>query len=451
MAAMENLFSGAICGIIYHLCSGQPLTIIGSTGPVLVFETIVYDMCSEFGWDYLSFRTWINFWTAFFLLIITLTDSSASVKYITRFTEESFAALIAFIFIYEAFAKLLKIKDNLQISTLGGGDCECLLNDGNVTANVSECSINSGTYVGDDCYVLYDKFLMSIILMFGTFILSIALKKMRLSGYLPTRIREVLSDFAVIIAIALMTSADIFVGINTPKLTMPSTFTPTYSGRGWFIPPFGTNPYYTAAFAAIPAVLSCILIFLDQQITAVIVNRKEYKLKKGSGYHLDLFVLSILILITGYLGLPIYVAATVLSINHVTSLKVETEASAPGEPQQFLGVRKVFEEIEQRLTGVMTFILIGVSVFMSKILCYIPMPVLYGVFLYMGINALGTLDFFERICLLLMPMKYQPDRQYIRHVPIKIIHFFTFFQIICLGSLWAVKSIKKISILFPIM
>jgi HCO3- transporter family len=30
--------------------------------------------------------------------------------------------------------------------------------------------------------------------------------------------------------------------------------------------------------AAIPAVLGTILIFLDQQITAVIVNRKEHKL-----------------------------------------------------------------------------------------------------------------------------------------------------------------------------
>ena len=31
--------------------------------------------------------------------------------------------------------------------------------------------------------------------------------------------------------------------------------------------------------AAIPALLVTILIFMDQQITAVIVNRKEHKLK----------------------------------------------------------------------------------------------------------------------------------------------------------------------------
>jgi hypothetical protein len=33
--------SGLICGVSYSLFSGQPMTIIGSTGPVLVFETIL--------------------------------------------------------------------------------------------------------------------------------------------------------------------------------------------------------------------------------------------------------------------------------------------------------------------------------------------------------------------------------------------------------------------------
>lgn len=45
MAAMESLVSGFVCGIGYGFFSGQPLTILGSTGPVLVFETIMYDFC----------------------------------------------------------------------------------------------------------------------------------------------------------------------------------------------------------------------------------------------------------------------------------------------------------------------------------------------------------------------------------------------------------------------
>jgi sodium bicarbonate transporter 10 len=39
------------------------------------------------------------------------------------------------------------------------------------------------------------------------------------------------------------------------------------------------------------------------------------------------------------MGIPWFVAATVLSINHVNSLKLESECAAPGEKAQFLGVR----------------------------------------------------------------------------------------------------------------
>lgn len=101
MAAMESLVSGFVCGIAYGFFSGQPLTILGSTGPVLVFESIVYDFCLRTGWDYMTFRFWIGTWIAIILLILVAVDASALVCYITRFTEENFATLIAFIFIYK--------------------------------------------------------------------------------------------------------------------------------------------------------------------------------------------------------------------------------------------------------------------------------------------------------------------------------------------------------------
>lgn len=61
----------------------------------------------------------------------------------------------------------------------------------------------------------------------------------------------------------------------------PCSSKPTSPERGWFIPPFGGNPWWVYLAAAIPALLVTILIFMDQQITAVIVNRKEHKLKVG--------------------------------------------------------------------------------------------------------------------------------------------------------------------------
>ena len=56
---------------------------------------------------------------------------------------------------------------------------------------------------------------------------------------------------------------------------------PTRDDRGWLINPIGRNPWWTVLAASIPALLCTILIFMDQQISAVIVNRKENKLKVG--------------------------------------------------------------------------------------------------------------------------------------------------------------------------
>lgn len=54
---------------------------------------------------------------------------------------------------------------------------------------------------------------------------------------------------------------------------------------------------------------------------------------------MDLFWVGILMAVCSFMGLPWYVAATVISIAHIDSLKMESETSAPGEQPQFLGVR----------------------------------------------------------------------------------------------------------------
>lgn len=88
----------------------------------------------------------------------------------------------------------------------------------------------------------------------------------------------------------------------------------------------------------------------------------RFPFQKGAGYHLDLLVVGVMLGVCSVMGLPWFVAATVLSISHVNSLKLESECSAPGEQPKFLGIR------EQRVTGLMIFILMGLSVFMTSAL-----------------------------------------------------------------------------------
>ena len=65
--------------------------------------------CSSNEVDFMSLRFWVGFWLAVILLLIVAFDLSFLVRYITRFTEESFAVLISIIFIYEAFSKVAEI------------------------------------------------------------------------------------------------------------------------------------------------------------------------------------------------------------------------------------------------------------------------------------------------------------------------------------------------------
>ncbi|KAK6466865.1 electroneutral sodium bicarbonate exchanger 1 [Huso huso] len=474
ISAIESLFGASMTGIAYSLFAGQPLTILGSTGPVLVFEKILFKFCKDFQLSYLSLRTCIGLWTAILCLLLVATDASSLVCYITRFTEEAFASLICLIFIYEAIEKLLHLGElypinmNSELDKLTLYYCRCSEPDNpsnetlkhweqnNITASsanwanltVEKCRSLHGEFVGPSCghHGPYtpDVLFWSAILFFATFAMSGFLKQFKTSRYFPTRVRSMVSDFAVFLTIVTMVLIDYALGIPSQKLRVPRDFKPTRDDRGWLISPIGPNPWWTVVAAIIPALLCTILIFMDQQITAVIINRKEHKLVKGCGYHLDLLMVGVMLGVCSIMGLPWFVAATVLSISHVNSLKLESECSAPGEQPKFLGIR------EQRLTGLMIFVLMGCSVFMTGVLQFIPMPVLYGVFLYMGVSSLKGIQFFDRLKLFAMPPKHQPDFIYLRHVPLRKVHLFTIIQLTCLVLLWVIKA-SPAAIVFPMM
>ncbi|XP_013391628.2 sodium bicarbonate cotransporter 3-like [Lingula anatina] len=493
MGNVENLLAAGSCGIVYVLFSGQPLSILGSTGPFLLFEGLFYSFCVENGIDYYPFRFWVGMWTCVILLVVVAFDFSAMVRYITKFTMESFAMLIAIIFVFDAFEKTFNILNEAPFKSHTAPPdahlCDCVrrLNTSdviissidNVTADVngvikfdpsdvlknanyslyqelthfhdvvvSGCDALGGQLEGAECYdhtkYKADVFLFSTWLFMGTFGIIMALKSFQRSGYLHSKVRSLLGDFAVPLAIAAMVTLDRLVDIETPKLKVPTEVKPSYD-RSWIIDPMGKNAWWTIVAAILPALLVSILVFLAQQITSVIVNRKENKLKKGGGYHLDIFIVAIQIAVCSALGLPWMVAATVRSMSHVNSLKMTSECKAPGEKPTFLGVR------EQRVTGLLVYTVLGCSVLMSSFLNYIPMPILYGVFLYMGVSSLYDKEVVQRVLIMFMPQKYQPDYMFLRHVKTRRVHLFTIIQIVCFALLWVVKSISIISMAFPLM
>uniref|UniRef100_A0A803TMJ8 Anion exchange protein n=1 Tax=Anolis carolinensis TaxID=28377 RepID=A0A803TMJ8_ANOCA len=148
---MESFLGTAMAGAMFCFFAGQPLIILSSTGPILIFEKLLYDFSKGNSIDYMEFRLWIGLHSALQCLILVATDASFIIKYITRFTEEGFSTLISFIFIYDAIKKMIGAFKYYPINADFKPDyvtlykCECLAPDPGEPS--SPCSLFECMYV----------------------------------------------------------------------------------------------------------------------------------------------------------------------------------------------------------------------------------------------------------------------------------------------------------------
>ncbi|KAK2493221.1 hypothetical protein MC885_009236 [Smutsia gigantea] len=458
MGVSELLISTAVQGILFALLGAQPLLVVGFSGPLLVFEEAFFSFCERNGLEYIVGRVWIGFWLILLVVLMVAFEGSFLVRFISRYTQEIFSFLISLIFIFETFTKLVKIFQNHPLQK-------------NYHHNV--------TMVPTPQFPLPNTALLSLVLMAGTFFLAMMLRKFKNSSYFPGKLRRVIGDFGVPISILIMVLVDFFIqDTYTQKLSVPEGLTVSNSSaRGWIIHPLGLYshfPIWMMFASALPALLVFILIFLESQITTLIISKPERKMIKGSGFHLDLLLVMGMGGLAALFGMPWLSATTVRSVTHANALTVMGKASTPG------AAALVQEVKEQRISGLLVSLLVGLSILMGPILSLIPLAVLFGIFLYMGVTSLSGIQLFDRILLLLKPPKYHPDVPYVKRVQgppncpaqggvggaecqgradddpsfrpqVKTwrMHLFTFIQIICLAVLWAVKSFQMTSLALP--
>ena len=135
-----------------------------------------------------------------------------------------------------------------------------------------------------------------------------------------------------------------------------------------------------------------LLFFMDQNISAAMVNNPNNNLKKGSAYHWDLFIVGILNGFLSVFGMPWMHGILPHSPIHARSLADVEERTVEGHVQQI-----VIRVRETRITGLLIHVLIGLSLLLIRYLDYIPVSVLNGLFLYCAFSTLRGNSFFERI------------------------------------------------------
>uniref|UniRef100_A0A8C2IY33 Anion exchange protein n=1 Tax=Cyprinus carpio TaxID=7962 RepID=A0A8C2IY33_CYPCA len=421
MGVSELMISTSVLGIIFCLIAAQPVLVIGFSGPLLVFEEAFFNFCKSQDIEYIVGRVWVGAWLVVIVVVIVAFEGSFLVRFISRFTQEIFSILISLIFIYETFAKLGRVFKEHPL----------ILN----YEHVNTTSVTHRPYP--------NTALLSMCLMFGTFSIAYYLRMFKNGKFLPGKIRRLLGDFGVPIAIFLMVAVDISIeDTYTQKLVVPKGLQVSNPKmRGWLINPMGEHkpfPIWLMFASVVPAMLVFILIFLESQITTLIVSKPERKMVKGSGFHMDLLILVSMGGLSAIFGIPWLSAATVRSVSHANALTVMSKGPKP----------EIEKVLEQRVSGVVVALLVGLSILMEPILKMIPITALFGIFLYMGITSLSGIQLWDRMLLLLIPKKYHPNEPYATKVSTKRMHVFTAIQMVCLAVLWMVKS-SPVSLALP--
>lgn len=96
----EALFSSALAAMVFSILAAQPLTIVGVTGLIALFNYTIYDIVTRYDSTiYPQFMAWVGIWAAISHWIIALGNYCDYMAYVTDFSSEAFGMYVGIIYI----------------------------------------------------------------------------------------------------------------------------------------------------------------------------------------------------------------------------------------------------------------------------------------------------------------------------------------------------------------
>ncbi|KAK7877642.1 hypothetical protein WMY93_031654 [Mugilogobius chulae] len=436
----ELIVATSVQGLVFAVFGAQPLLIVGFSGPLLVFEEAFFTFCRSLGVAYLTARLWVGLWLLLIVVVTVALEGSVLVRHVSRFTQEIFSVLISLIFIYETFVKLFKIF--LEFPLIGcsrdnSSEAPDWLNSSSSRSDWLNSSLRSDWLNSSGAQVHSgssrpNTALLSLLLMLGTYLSAFYLRKLKNSALFPDR--RTIGDFGVPISIFIMVLVDFSLkDTYTQKLSVPSGVSVSSPHkRSWLVPFFGAEgdfPVWMAAASVLPALLVFILLFMESQITALIVSKRVIK---GTGFHADLLIIVLVGGVSALFGLP-WLSPLQCAPSPTPTPCQSPAAPPPGGQDTPPGGQDTPQEDKTRPrrtrhapggqdtppggqdtppggqdTPLRRSPVHSLSVFVAGLLRQIPVSVLFGVFLYMGVMSLQGIQLTERLLLLLVPPNTTP-------------------------------------------
>ncbi|XP_014914046.1 solute carrier family 4 member 11 isoform X4 [Poecilia latipinna] len=417
----KTIIGQSIGGVIYSLFAGSPLVIPLTTAPLAIFISVIRGICDDYNLDFPAFYACIGLWNCLFLILGGIFNVSLLMKLFKRSTEEVIALFISIAFVVDAVKGTVKIFQRYYHAP--GLENRSI-------ADLPQCT--------------RERPVLCLLLMLGTLWMGYTLYQFKRSPFLHAKVREVLSDCALPISVLLFSfiGSYIFSDIELPVFKVHNR--PIFN-----VAPFERLSAMNVVSAMGLGFLLALLIFIDQNIVVSLTNAPENRLLKGTAYHWDLMLSGLINILMSVLGLPWMHAAFPHSTLHVRQLAFVEQRVEGGHLYE-----TIVQVKETRLTSLAANIFIGVSLLLLPVpLQWIPKPVLYGLFLYIALTSIDGNQMCDRMALLLKEQTSYPPTHYIRKVPQRKIHYFTFLQmmqllVLCTFGMYPIPYMKMI---FPLV
>ena len=260
LATAETLLSSSIIGIIYAIFAGQPLVIMGITGPVAILLGTSYTLTEKFDADYFAFFFWICIWAGLMHMVSACIGLVSLVWKVTPFTSQIFELFIAVTFLYAS------VRDLIEPIYLGQDDGR---------------PDKSAQYA-------------SLVLGLLTFYIAWTLHFCEQWAYFDRTTRTFLTSYNTMIAVVVVTAISFLPGMDLESngvggldrvnVSFPWDWQPT-ADRDWITSPFTGIDAKGIFGAIIPGFMFFLLFIIDHNVSSILTQDAKFNLQKPPAYH----------------------------------------------------------------------------------------------------------------------------------------------------------------------
>lgn len=421
LASAEVLMSSGIMGIIYAIFAGQPLVIMGITGPVALLLGTSYGLTEKFDAEYFPFFFWVCIWAGLMHIVSAMIGLVHLVWKVTPFTTQIFEFFIAVTFIFSA------VRDLIEPIYLGQGEYKA------------------------DRSAQYATLMIGMITFFIAWTLHFAEQWL----VLTRQLRVFLTSYNTLIACVVSTAFSYLPGVDLENngaggldrvniRMAPWDWQPT-ADRPWVTNPLDGIDARGIFGAIVPGFMFFLLFIIDHNVSSILTQSPKFNLKKPPAYHWDFFVLGVTFIPCAILGLPPgngLIPQAPLHARALCTRKYETDD------------RGVTHEVvthceEQRYSGLGQALLMFVALASFTVISWIPRGCLFGLFLYLGVGAMHGNEIWERMVMCFMMAKKRPNIPVVREVKWRTVFVYTLVQAACGFAVFAVAQFASVGYIYP--